>query len=178
MTFELQPTLTGELVELRPLREEDWSALFAAASDPLIWELHPEHDRYKEEVFQKFFRGAMESGGAFAVIDRATGDTIGSSRYTQQDTAKWAIEIGWSFLARAYWGGTYNREVKYLLMRHAFQFVGRALYVIGMENFRSQHATEKLGGMRIGEQIDEHTNGRSYVYEITRETFERVFATP
>src|SRR5437867_196217 len=137
MPFDLQPTLTGELLVLRPLREEDWAALYAAASDPLIWELHPEPGRYKEENFLRYFRGAMESGGAFAVIDRKTGLIIGSSRYHDYrpegeelpNTSE--IEIGWTFLARSYWGGVYNGEMKRLMMRHAFRFVDRVLFVIG-----------------------------------------------
>src|SRR4051812_26999623 len=105
MNFEFQPRLTGELIELRPLREEDWADLYAVASDPLIWEVHPEPDRYNEEVFRNFFRGAMESGGAFAVIDRATGKIIGSSRYHDHRSEQSEIEIGYTFLARSHWGG-------------------------------------------------------------------------
>jgi RimJ/RimL family protein N-acetyltransferase len=173
MTFDLQPTLTGELMELRPLREADWAELFAVASDPLIWELHPARERYKEEVFREYFRGAMKSGGAFAVIDRKTGRIIGSTRYhdyrpengTEPNTNE--IEIGWTFLARAYWGGVYNGEMKRLMLQHAFQFVDRALFFIGIQNWRSQRAIEKIGGVRIGQRTDE-TGRQSYVYEIRK----------
>ncbi len=165
MPFDLQPTLTGELVELRPLREADWAELFAVASDPAIWELHPEQDRYKEEVFREYFRGAMTSGGAFAIIDRKTGSIIGSTRYRDHSEEKSEIEISHSFLARAYWGGVYNSEMKRLMLRHAFRFVDRALFFVGIENWRSQGAMEKIGGVRIGEHKDE-TGRQSYVYEI------------
>src|SRR5215212_11295239 len=87
-TFELQPHLVGELLEVRPLREEDWESLFAVASDPLIWEQHPARDRYREEVFREFFREALESGGALVVIDRKTQKIIGSSRYFGFDPEK------------------------------------------------------------------------------------------
>lgn len=179
MTFELQPTLTGERLLLRPLRTYDYEEMYAVASDPLIWELHPQHDRYKDEVFREFFRVAMESGGAFAVIDRTRGNIIGSSRYHAyilEDGAvsNDAIEIGWTFLARAYWGGVYNREMKRLMMQHAFQFVPRVLLVIGQQNFRSQRAAEKIGGQRTQERLDD-TGKASYVYEFTRETFTRTF---
>jgi N-acetyltransferase len=172
MNFEFQPTLTGERVLLRPLKALDFEDLYSVAKDPLIWELHPERDRYKEEVFRNFFQGAVESRGAFVVIDRASGKIIGSSRYhpyIQEDgtVADDTIEIGWTFLARDYWGGSYNREMKHLMMRHAFQFVHRALFVIGKHNYRSQRATEKLGGKRIGERLDD-AGKMSYVYEITR----------
>ena len=166
MPFELQPTLTGELLELRPLRREDFDALYAAASDPLIWEQHPESDRYKREVFQRYFDGAIESGGAFAVVDRQTGKIIGSSRYHGYDEAASEIEIGWTFLERAYWGGAYNREMKRLMVGHALRFVTRVLFLVGLTNTRSQRAMEKVGGVRAG--IRANAVGReSVVFEIT-----------
>ena len=109
-TFELQPHLVGNLIEVRPLRPDDWESLFAVASDPLIWEQHPASDRYQEEVFREFFREALQSGGALVVIDRNTHEIIGSSRYFGLDAAEREIEIGWTFLSRSYWGGAYNRE--------------------------------------------------------------------
>src|ERR1700758_571282 len=109
--FELQPTLEGDLLRLRPLASTDFDALFAAASDPLIWEQHPENDRYKREVFRRFFDGAIESKGAFAVIARKTGRIIGSSRYCNLNPLENEVEIGWTFLERAFWGGSYNREL-------------------------------------------------------------------
>ena len=36
MSFDRQPVRRGELLELRPLRTEDFDALFHVASDPLI----------------------------------------------------------------------------------------------------------------------------------------------
>src|ERR1043166_6799473 len=118
MQFDLQPRLTGELLELRPLQPDDFDALFAAASDPLIWEQHPESDRYKRSVFQRYFDGAMESKGAFAIVDRKTGRIIGSSRYWNFDPAAGEVEIGWTFLERAFWGGPYNRELKNVMLEH------------------------------------------------------------
>src|SRR5262245_26768651 len=103
MSFDLQPTLKGELLELRPLRPEDFDNLYAAASDPLIWEQHPIKDRYKEEVFQVFFREALQSGGTLIAIDK-DGRVIGSSRFHGYDQEKSEVEIGWTFLARPHWG--------------------------------------------------------------------------
>ena len=117
--FELQPHLIGDFVELLPLREDDFERLFAVAVDPLIWEQHPNFDRYKREVFEQFFRDAMASGGAFLIIDRSDSRVIGSSRYFGFDPVESEIEIGWSFLARTHWGGRYNHEMKRL------QLVGR-----------------------------------------------------
>src|SRR3982751_467343 len=127
MAFDLQPTLKGELVALRPLRAEDFDALYAVASDPLIWQQHPASDRYLEPVFRDFFRGAMESKGAFAVLDQTDGRIIGSTRYCGLDEARSEIEIGWTFLAREKWGGRYNGEMKRLMLAHAFRFVDRVI---------------------------------------------------
>jgi N-acetyltransferase len=150
MSFDLQPHLKGELIELRPLTAEDWDNLFAVASDPLIWEQHPESDRYKEDVFKIFFREALESGGAFVVIDTKNQQIIGSTRFYGYEPAKSEIEIGWTFLARKYWGGLFNAEMKRLLLNHAFQFVESVVFFVGEKNFRSQKAMEKIGAMRIG----------------------------
>jgi N-acetyltransferase len=148
--FELQPHLAGDLLELRPLRPEDWKSLFAVASDPLIWEQHPAHDRYQEEVFREFFHEALASGGAFVVINRKTQKIIGSSRYFGFDSSKREIEIGWTFLARSHWGGKFNRELKRLMLDHAFKFVESVVFLIGPTNIRSQKALENIGGVMIG----------------------------
>jgi N-acetyltransferase len=150
MSFDLQPHLKGERIELRPLRPSDWNDLFAVASDPLIWEQHPESDRYKEDVFKIFFSEALESGGAFVVIDTKTQRIIGSTRFHGYDPEKSEIEIGWTFLARRYWGGKYNREMKQLMLHHAFKFVETVVFFVGGNNIRSQRATEKIGGIKSG----------------------------
>jgi N-acetyltransferase len=164
---ELQPVLTGELLELRPLRPDDFAELSAVARDPLLWEQHPASDRGEEGPFRQFFREALESGGALVALDRRDGRIIGSSRY-HRDAATSELEIGWTFLARAYWGGRYNGEMKRLMLQHAFHFVERVVFLIGPQNVRSQRAVEKIGGRRIGSRFD--ASGReSVVYQITRE---------
>jgi RimJ/RimL family protein N-acetyltransferase len=150
MSFDLQPQLIGELIELRPLTPEDWDDLFAVASDSLIWEQHPESDRHQEKIFRMFFKEALESGGAFVVIDKKNQQIIGSTRFYGYDPKKSEIEIGWTFLARKYWGGRYNREMKQLLLDHAFKFVENVVFYVGETNFRSQKAMEKIGAMKIG----------------------------
>ena len=168
--FELQPVLTGDLIELRPLREDDFPTLYAVASDPLIWEQHPESDRYTEPVFRRFFQGGMESGGAFLVHDRKDGRVIGSSRYAGYDEASSEIEIGWTFLARSHWGGSYNREMKHLMLAHAFRFVRRVVFRVGPNNRRSQRALEKIGASYLGLEADQK-GGQLALFEIMRETF-------
>ena len=150
MSFDLQPHLKGESIELRPLTPEDWEDLFAVASDPLIWEQHPESNRYEKDVFNVFFREALESGGAFVVIDNKIQQVIGSTRFYGYDPEKSEIEIGWTFLARKYWGGQYNREMKSLMLNHAFKFVENVVFLIGEKNIRSQKAIEKIGAIRNG----------------------------
>ncbi|HEY2046673.1 MAG TPA: GNAT family N-acetyltransferase [Candidatus Udaeobacter sp.] len=148
--FDLQPHLRGKLIELRPLKPNDWDELFAVASDPLIWEQHPERDRYKEDVFRVFFKEALDSGGAFVIIDRKTQRIIGSTRFYGFDPKKSEIEIGWTFLARRYWGGRYNAEMKRLLLNHAFRFVESVVFFVGEDNVRSQRAMEKIGAIKVG----------------------------
>jgi RimJ/RimL family protein N-acetyltransferase len=150
MAFDLQPHLKSELIELRPLTSNDWDELFAVASDPLIREQHPERDRYKEDVFRVFFEEALDSGGAFVIIDRKTQRIIGSTRFYGFDPKKSEIEIGWTFLARRYWGGQYNAEMKLLLLNHAFQFVESVVFFVGEDNVRSQKAMEKVGAIKVG----------------------------
>ncbi len=149
MDFELQPTLQGKLLELRPLRPGDYDPLFRAASDPLIWEQHPEPDRYTPEGFKRYFEGALASGGALVAVDRQTGRMVGSSRYANLDPAASEIEIGWTFLARSHWGGAYNGEMKSLMLAHAFRFVERVVFVVGPDNLRSQKALEKIGAKQL-----------------------------
>src|SRR3989449_4508612 len=172
-TFELQPHLVGDLLEVRPLRPEDWESLFAVASDPLIWEQHPAHDRYKEGVFKELFRESLESGGALVVIDRKTQKIIGSSRYFGFEPRRREIEIGWTFLARSHWGGKYNAELKRLMLDHAFQFVDSVVFVVGSTNFRSQKAVEKIGGVRSGLR-EASLHGKPvvhFVYQVKKPTF-------
>ncbi|HXY50341.1 MAG TPA: GNAT family N-acetyltransferase [Terriglobales bacterium] len=166
MPFEFQPTLKGVLVELRPLRSDDEDDLFAVASDPLLWEQHPARDRYRLEVFRALFRESLESGGALTALDCKEGRIIGSSRFHAYNPQASEVEIGWTFLARSHWGGKYNREMKQLMLQHAFRFVKRVVFLIGLQNVRSQKAIEKLGGVRVGSRPD--AAGRnSYLYEIT-----------
>jgi RimJ/RimL family protein N-acetyltransferase len=174
MSFDFQPTLKGELVDLRPLQPDDFRDLYAVASDPLIWEQHPSPHRHEHETFKEFFREAIESGGALVALDAKTQRVIGSSRFHGYDAANSEVEIGWSFLARRYWGGTYNREMKQLMLRHAFRFVNRVVFLVGPQNVRSQRAMEKIGGIRAGSR----SNGdglERLVYEITASGFRDAF---
>lgn len=170
MPFDPQPVLKGELLELRPLREEDYQDLYGVAADPLIWEQHPNSDRYKEEVFKEFFREALASGGALVALDLNDGRVIGSSRFHGYDEEQGEVEIGWTFLARSHWGGRYNGEMKRLMLRHAFRFVESVVFLIGPHNLRSQRAVEKIGAVRDGLRPN-GTGRESFVYRINASAF-------
>jgi len=167
---DLQPTLRGALLVLRPLREDDFPALFAVASDPLIWEQHPDKDRCTEPVFRKFFEGAMASGGALLASDVADGRVIGTSRYHDYDPAKREVEIGWTFLARSHWGGRWNGEMKRLMLEHAFRFVDTVVFTVHEHNLRSRRALEKIGAVRSGTGPD-RIGRPSVFYRITAAAF-------
>ena len=174
MDFDLQPILKGELIELRPLRPQDFDGLFSAASDPKIWEQHPESDRYQRDVFQRFFDGALESKGAFAIIERKSGRIIGSSRYCNLDLTNREVEVGWTFLEREFWGGTYNRELKRLMLEHAFRSVDRVLFVVGEQNIRSQKALAKIGASFLKKAelpADDGTIKTNLVFAITAKSY-------
>lgn len=180
MTFDLQPSLVGDTARLEPLRESDFDALYAVASDPLIWEQHPSKTRYQRDVFRTYFEGAMQSGGAFRILDARTGELVGSSRFYDlvepNGEAGGAVAIGYTFLARSRWGGPFNRAVKELMLDHAFRFVEKAIFHVGAENHRSRAAMTKLGGVLVG-QLDVAYHGErsnpNVVFEITRDAWAR-----
>jgi|SRR5277367_3206166 len=172
MSFDLQPILNSKLLGLRPLRAKDFDELYAVASDPLMWEQHPSRDRYQPEVFKTFYSESMESGGALIATDSKDGKVIGSSRYNQYEEEKSEIEIGWSFLARAYWGGMYNREMKRLMLEHAFKFVNSVVFLVGPQNLRSQKAMEKIGGIRLESRLNAYGQ-ESVVFQITADGFNK-----
>ena len=168
MPFDYQPKLTGALVALRPLRPDDHALLYAVASDPLIWEQHPDKTRHQPEGFSAFFRESLASGGALVVSDATTRRVIGSSRFFGHDEERSEVEIGWTFLARSHWGGAYNGELKQLMMRHAFRFVESVVLFVSPENLRSQRAVAKIGGVLESEP---DAAGR-LVYRVTCSSFE------
>lgn len=167
---DLQPILTGEAVILRPIRSEDWDEMYAAASDPLIWEGHPATDRWKEPNFRQVFDSAIAMRSAFAILDRESGRIIGCTRYCSHDAQAKTIEIGWTFLIRSRWGDGTNAEVKRLMLAHAFTFVDRVVFLIAETNHRSRRAVEKIGGRLTNRFEDREMNGRivrHLVYEVT-----------
>lgn len=177
MLFNLQPTLQNEWVLMRPLKEDDFEELYKVASDPLIWEQHPSKTRYQRDVFQNYFKGAMESGGAFAVCDNKTGEMIGSSRLYDYNEQNNSILIGYTFIARHCWGGNYNRSMKKLMLDYAFRFVDKVVFHVGENNLRSRKAMEKLGGILTGSEPRAYYGEAvniNVIYEITKERWNEV----
>jgi RimJ/RimL family protein N-acetyltransferase len=171
MPLDRQPTLSGPTLRLRPLRADDHDALAAVAADPLLWEQHPEPDRDSAEKFDRFFADCLASGGTL-LIATADGEVIGSSRYDDYDEADGGrVEIGWTFLARSHWGGPTNRELKQLMLDHAFGSVQTVVFRVGVDNRRSRRAVEKLGAMFV-DTIDTPL-GPHAVYELSRERWTR-----
>lgn len=169
--FDFQPTLVGPRVIIRPLAASDWAQLYAAAADPLIWELHPVPDRYKESVFREFFNSALASQSSFTFVNRRTEAIVGSSRYNGYDPDKREIEIGWTFLTREYWGAGYNGEIKRMMLDHAFNYVDAVFFLVGELNLRSRRAMEKLGGVLQPGAIERMMSGqihRHLIYEIRK----------
>ena len=144
--FDLTPVLTGALVRARPLVADDFMALAAAASDPLLWAQHPDPERWRPDVFRRnVFDGALECGSAFTIIDLATNAVIGTSRYYGWDESTREVSIGYTFFVRTHWGGRYNGELKQLMLDHAFRWADRVWFHIGADNMRSRRAVEKVG---------------------------------
>jgi RimJ/RimL family protein N-acetyltransferase len=171
MQPDLQPTLESPAVLLKPLEAGDFEALYHTASDPKIWEQHPNKDRWQREVFQKYFQGAMESKGAFLIIDKATGEIAGSSRFYDYSETEKSILIGYTFYAVKFWGTGLNPAVKRLMMDYIFPFVDKVHFHIGATNFRSQTAIQRLGAVKIGEESVAYYGEPpklNFVYEIVK----------
>lgn len=164
--MDLQPTLDGELVRVRPLEPGDFEALCAVASDPLLWEQHPAKERAQRPGFERWFNEAIASGGALAVIDTRDDQLIGSSRFAAYDPARREVEIGWTYLSRSHWGGIYNSELKRLMLDHAFRFVDTVVFRVHSGNLRSQRAVEKLGAVRSGVESHPKGHGDHYVFRL------------
>lgn len=149
--MNIQPTLQNDFVQLIPLQYADFEQLFAVASDPKIWEQHPNKDRYKREVFENFFQGAMESGGALKIVEKNTGEVAGSTRFYDYNVEDNSIFIGYTFYSTKFWGSKLNPQVKKLMLDYIFQFVDKVNFHVGKDNIRSQKAMEKLGAKKVDE---------------------------
>ncbi|SHL45925.1 Protein N-acetyltransferase, RimJ/RimL family [Chitinophaga jiangningensis] len=175
MNFSIQPTLSNNKATLIPLQEADFEQVFAVASDPAIWEQHPNKDRYKREVFRSFFDGALASGGAFKVIDNATGEIAGSTRFYDYDADTNSILIGYTFYATKFWGTGINPSVKKLMLDYIFNYVDTVVFHIGATNVRSQMAIGRIGAKKVAEKEVAYygePNRLNFVYEIQKASWQ------
>ncbi|WP_348824979.1 GNAT family N-acetyltransferase [Flavobacterium aestuarii] len=171
LLLNLQPEiLENDLIKLIPLREHHFEELYNVASDPLIWEQHPIKDRHKEDVFKTFFDAGINAKSSFLILDKKTGEIIGTTRFYDYKPESASVAIGFTFIGRKYWGGTYNQSVKKLLIDYAFQNVNSILFHVGAENIRSQKAVLKLGAAKINEMNFPHNeiDILHYEYELKK----------
>lgn len=172
--FDFQPHLSGDLIALSPATEADFEPLFAIAADPDLWAQHTAKDRWQRDVFRANFDSAFADQGGLVARERATGDVVGFSRFSQMFVGPDDMEIGWTFLARRLWGGLYNRDMKRSMLAHVLADFPRALFRIAEDNPRSRRAMEKIGGVLTDQQSTIEYGGVDHLYltyEITRETF-------
>jgi len=166
--FDFKPSIVGNSISLRPLYSEDFEALYAAAADPLIWKQHPHPLRYQREVFESgFFASAVASPGALVVVENLSGRIIGSSRFYDWDADHQEVAIGFTFLARSHWGGQTNREMKHLMLAHAFRWANTVWFHVGINNIRSRKAMEKIGG-EFSHEAPLAINGVTNIYAFYR----------
>jgi RimJ/RimL family protein N-acetyltransferase len=182
MSFDLQPVLEDEWIRLQPLRAEDFEPLYTVAADPLIWEQHPSRTRYQRDVFENYFKGAMESRGALLILDSRSGQILGSSRYYDWDPSESQVAIGYTFIARSHWGRNsaginYNRQLKTLMLEHAFNYADKVLFHVGAGNMRSRMAMQKLGATLIGEAAVAYygeASNQNVIFKIERADWPRL----
>jgi RimJ/RimL family protein N-acetyltransferase len=164
--LDLQPTLTGPHVTLRPLAAGDFDELFGIASDPLIWVQHPDPARATSEGFQLIFEEALRSQGCLVAIDTARDLAIGWSRYSNYVPGQ-RVTIGYTFLARSHWGGAANAQMKRLMLRHAFTDVPEVRFIVAERNLRSRRAVEKLGAELAGAEDTARWGQIHVIYRLT-----------
>jgi len=171
MEFSIQPTLTNDLVNILPLHASDFERLYKVASDPKVWEQHPNKNRYKREVFENFFKGALESGGAFLIENKESNEVLGSTRFYDYDPDLNLILIGYTFYGAKFWGKNFNHSVKKSMLDYIFQFVEKVQFHVGALNIRSQVSITRLGAVKIDE-INVAYYGEApatnFVYEISK----------
>lgn len=172
MSFSIQPHLANEIVELIPLQNSDFEKIYAVASDPKIWENHPNKNRYEREVFKNFFEGALKSRGAYLIYDKASGEVAGSTRFYNYNSDDKSILIGYSFYGTKFWGKGINPNAKKVMLDYIFQHVDKVIFHVGAENYRSHKAMEKLGAKKLRELVVAYygePDRRNFEYEILKE---------
>ena len=164
--MDMQPTLIGPALLMRAATPDDWDGLYAIGSDPSIWALHPAPGRWREPAFRAYVDEGLASGGMLVAVEQASGAICGTSRYSTQFAEPDEVEIGWTFLARTHWGGAVNREMKHLMLTHAFGGFPRVIFRIGEDNVRSRRAVEKIGARLLDRRETVDVSGTTVPYVV------------
>jgi RimJ/RimL family protein N-acetyltransferase len=175
-SFDLQPTLETEEYIILPVSLHDFEQLYEVASDPEIWEQHPNKDRWKRDVFKVFFEGAIQSRGAFKIVDKVSQKIIGSTRIYDYNSNDCSILMGYTFYAKRYWGTGVNHKVKSFFFDYLFQYVNTVILHIGASNIRSQISIQRLSAEKIGEiEVAYYGEGikQNFIYQIDKKNWEK-----
>jgi len=151
-SLEFSKPLENEIVLLLPLQNKDFEDLFLVASDKEIWVQHPQNDRWKKEIFRDYFESAIQSNSAYLIKEKINNEIIGCTRFYNY-TPSTSIHIGYTFLAKKYWGGKYNLSVKSLMINFAFKNLNSIFFDVGSLNIRSRKAVEKIGATLFNEDL-------------------------
>lgn len=155
--FALQPlTLEGSLVTLRPLMAEDATPLAALVTAEQL-DLHPytvipSAQRMTHYIAEALAEQAAGRALPFVVIERATAQVAGTTRFCRAEPPHRRLEIGYSWLGQSWRGRGINRQMKWLMLDHAFTTLGalRVEFQTDLLNRQSQRALEKIGAQREG----------------------------
>ena len=141
--------LETESFSLIQTKDSHFDELYLVASNPIIWEQHPENDRWKKDIFSNFFQTAIQNElGCFTILDKNLDKLIGSTRFYSHDEIDASVRVGYTFLSPEYWGTSANLQIKKVMLDYIFQYVEKVYFDIGEENFRSRKATKKLGAVQ------------------------------
>jgi len=150
-------TLEGTRVRLEPLSESHHAALVEIGLDEELWRWASTPPLRTSDDLRAYMAVAFaerDAGRAlpFATIDRATGRAIGSTRYAAIELRHRRLEIGWTWLGRAWQRTAANTEAKYLMLRHAFETLGciRVELKTDALNARSRAAIRRIGAREEG----------------------------
>ena len=154
-------------ISLLQIKKENFEGLYLVASDPIIWEQHPENDRWKKEKFNIFFKSALKNElGCFSIFDNSHNKFFGSTRFYSYDENDKAVRIGYTYIAPEYWGTTTNNSIKKMMLDYIFKYLDKVYFDIGEQNLRSRKATEKLGAKLF---LDD--GGGMVVYLLNKNTY-------
>jgi RimJ/RimL family protein N-acetyltransferase len=149
-------TLEGRHVRLEPLEKAHLAELAQVGLDEELWRWIPTPVRTQEEMAAYIEIALDEQERSvslpFAIVDRATGRAIGSTRYGNIDRTNHRVEIGWTWVAREWQRTAINTEAKYLLLKHAFETLGciRVELKTDSLNERSRAAILRIGAREEG----------------------------